>query len=107
MVEKEILEMRPGAELNILVAKQIMGHEVVSDQMMGDMERFLDKEGESVWGTPLHYSEDPAIAQAVVVEMLSRGYEDAETWEDYGQGRYAPAEAICKRALMAVLSACN
>ncbi len=62
MVEKEILEMKPGAELNILVAKQIMGHDVVSDQMMGEMERFMDKEGESIWGTPLPYSEDLAIA---------------------------------------------
>lgn len=107
MVEVNVLEMKPGQDLNILVAKHIMGHDVIRDSVMGNMERFVDEGGDSVWGSPLPYSEDMAIAQKVVVEMLARGYSDAETWEDYGEGKYTPAEAICKRALMAVLTGCN
>jgi hypothetical protein len=104
MIKKKILEMKPGKDINASIGRYVMGHDVVADDLMGDMERYLDKEGNSVWGKLLPYSEDMATAQEVVVEMLRRGYSDAETWQDYGDGLYTPAEAICKRALIATLT---
>ncbi|MDD5093244.1 MAG: hypothetical protein PHV74_02550 [Dehalococcoidia bacterium] len=98
---EEILAMRPGRELNIVVAKIVMGHEVISDKLFNDMERFTDNEGDSVWGVLQHYSEDIAAATTVVTLMMERGYLDAGIWDRYGKGAFTPAEAICKRALLA------
>ena len=103
MTKEEILAMKSGMELNISVAKYVMGHDVVSDELMGQTERLLDDDGGSIWSTPLPYSEEISAALTVVAEMIKRGYRDAASWKDYGNGTYAPAEAICKRALLAML----
>jgi len=105
VTEEQILKMKPGKELNMLVAKQVMGNEVVCDEIMGESERLIDESGDSVWSTPLLYSEDVLVAQEVVNQMAKRGYADAASWKDYGNGTYTPAEAICKQALLAVLKA--
>lgn len=107
MATPNILEMKPGAELNTLVAKRVMELDIVTDELMGEMVRLVDSQGDSVWGSVMPYSEDLDAAQKVVTEMLARGYSDAETWCDYGEGRYTAAEAICKRALIVLESSCQ
>lgn len=102
MTKDEILAMKPGCELNNAVAERVMGLEVICDAFMGDTVRCESEDGESIWSEVFPYSEDINTAQSVVNEMISRGYEDAAFWQDYGDGAYTPAEAICKRALLAV-----
>ena len=101
MTREEILAMKPGRELNMEVAKRVFNREVVCDSTMGDSERFVDDCGESVWSNLMPYSEDISTAEDVVGHMMKLGYNDAATWKDYGGGAYTPAEAICKRALLA------
>jgi len=103
MTSEEILMLKPGRELNILVAKYVMGHEVVSDETFGDMERLIDDDGSSVWNVLRPYSGDRSAAQAVVTGMIKLGYADAESWADFGDGIYTPPEATCKRALLMIL----
>jgi hypothetical protein len=100
MTEKEILEMKPGQELDILVAKEIMGHRVIKDENLGNMERFKSRKDQStVFGLVQSYSEDVLIAAQVVDKMIEKGYEEAPSWVDFGGGKYTQAEAICKAAL--------
>lgn len=102
MTQEEILSMKPGADLNAKVAEEILGLAVVSDQFFGYMERWIDKEGHTVWGLLKPYSEDVTAAELVVDKMVGLGYEDAIYWADFGNGIYGEAEAICKAALLAV-----
>jgi hypothetical protein len=104
MTEKEILAMKPGLELNIKVAKEVMRHRVVKDEHLGYMERFksnLDKS--AVFGLVQPYSEDDSIAGQVIEKMVEKGFEDAPSWADFGGGVYTEPEAICKAALIAIL----
>ena len=39
MTREEILEMKPGIELNMKVAEQVMGNIVVNDEILGYLER--------------------------------------------------------------------
>jgi len=103
MTEEEILAMKPGRELNIKVAEDVMGHEVTVDEIFGDVERHIDKEGRSVYGPLMPYSEDISAAQVVRDKMIDLGHGDAIFWEGYGNGLYMQAEAICKVALLVVL----
>lgn len=95
-----VLDLGCGRELNILVAKYIMGHEVVSDQIMGEVEGIKDADDGTIWSSVRQYSEDMADANAIVDRMVEEGYLDALTWHTYGSGKYTPAEAICKRAFL-------
>jgi hypothetical protein len=104
MTEEEILAMRPGVELNKLVAEKIMGHKVIKDAIMGYTERLVSGDGSSVWSDLDSYSEDESKAMLVAERMLEKGYEDAKYWADFGDGKYTEAEAICKAALLAVRS---
>lgn len=99
-VDEAVLDLRPGRELNIMVAKCVMGHEVVSDAIMGELERMTDVEDSSVWSSVQQYSEDLEAAKMVVDRMVEEGYLDALLWHSYGDGKYTPAEAICKRAFI-------
>ena len=99
---EEILAMKPGRELNIVVAKFVLGHEVVADKSLGELERLEHSDG-SVWSIPLCYSEDHEAAQNVVSAMMDKGYLDAPKWDQFGDGAYTPAEAICKQALLRIL----
>jgi hypothetical protein len=99
---EEILAMKPGRELNFIVAKYVLGHDVVTDESLGELERLEGKEG-SIWSIPSRYSEDDEAAQDVVCAMMDMGYLDAPKWDEFGDGAYTPAEAICKQALLRVL----
>jgi hypothetical protein len=103
MTKEEILTMKLGRELNIAVAEVVMKHEVIVDEIFGDMGRPIDGDDNSVWGTLPLYSEDMSTAQLVIDRMIRLGYSDAVSWEHYGNGIYTQAEAICKRALLLVL----
>jgi len=104
MTETEILEMKPGQDLNIAVAKEVMGHRVIKDENLGYMERFKSKNDKSsVFGLVQPYSEDPSIAAQVIEKMEEKGYKDAASWADFGSGKYTEAEAICKAALIAII----
>ena len=104
MTEEEILAMKPGRELNLKVAKKVMRHEVITDEIFGDMERYTDKDGSSIYGALQPYSEDISTAQLVVKLMIDLGHGDAIFWEHYGNGIYTQAEAICKVALLTILA---
>ena len=104
MTEQEILDMEPGIELNIKVAKEVMGHRVIKDEHLGYMERFTSKRDQSsVFGLVHPYSEDPKLAAQVIEKMLEKGYQEASSWADFGGGTYTEAEAICKAALIEIL----
>jgi len=105
MAKEEILAMKPGRELNIKVAEDVMGHKVILDEIFGDVERYIDKDGRSVYGPLEPYSDDISAAQLVVEKMVDLGHGDAIFWEHYGNGIYTRAEAICKVALLLVLEA--
>ena len=102
MTREEILAMKPGRKLNIAVAEQVMKHEVAADKTFGDMERLVAEDNISTWDTLQPYSEDMAAAQLVIERMTRLGYSDAVSWDQYGDGAYARAEAICRRALLVV-----
>ena len=95
-----VLDLSPGRELNILVGKYVMGHKVITDATMGEMEGIEDVEGKTIWCLVERYSEDVETAQEVVEKMIQEGYLDALSWHTYGNGKYTPAEAICKRAFI-------
>ena len=103
MTKEEILAMKPGKKLNIAVAKLVMEHEVIVDEILGDMERPVGEDSSSTWDTLLLYSEDMSAAQLVTERMITLGHNDAVFWDQYGDGIYTRAEAICKRALLVVL----
>ena len=116
MTKEEILAMKPGVELNKAIAERIMGHVVKNDEILGYVERTVNPKsqmggascttpvkGDSVWGSLEHYSEDIAAARTVIDKMIEAGYQDAQSWPDFGGGKYTEAEAVCKAALIAVL----
>ncbi len=102
MTEEKILNMKPGRELNMMVAKEVMGHQVVVDEILGDTERFLDATGDSIWSELTPYSEDDGAAEAVIEKAVGLGFKDAGTWKEFGAGSYMPAEAVCKKALLEI-----
>jgi hypothetical protein len=103
MTQDEILAMKPGRELNSKVAAEIIGHLVVRDEVLGDLEGLLDEDGSYIWNDLQPYSEDLEMADFVVDAMLRLGFEDAVCWADFGDGAFTEAEAICKAALLAKL----
>ena len=103
MTEEAIRAMRPGRELNIKVANDVMWHEVVTDEVFGDTEKYIDEHGESVYGPLKSYSEDDSDAKLVVEKMLKLGYGDAIFWKHCGDEFCTQAEAICKMALLNML----
>lgn len=104
VTKEEILAMKPGIELNVKAAEEIMGHAVVMDKTFGWLERLINPEdGSSIWSPPQPYSEDISVADLVVDRMHELGFDDAGCWADLGGGKYAKAEAICKAALLAIL----
>lgn len=89
--------MKAGRELNIQVAEEVIGCNVIEDEIFGDMERHTDKDGKSVYLPLLPYSEEISAAQRVVAKMLNLGYAEAEYWKDETR-----PEVICKAALSLV-----
>ncbi len=104
MTEDEILAMKPGIDLNVKVAEEVMGHPVVMDPTFGWLEQLINpKDGSSVWSPPQPYSEEISFAELVVDRMIELGFDDATCWADFGGGKYAEAEAVCKAAVLAIL----
>jgi hypothetical protein len=103
MNKEEISAIKSGRELNIAVAEVVMDHKVIVDEILGDMERPVDRDDSSAWGPLQPYSEDITAAQLVVERMVELGHNDAVFWEFYGNGASTRAEAICKRALLVKL----
>lgn len=103
MTQEEILAMKPGRELSSKIAREIIGHVVVKDETLGDLEGLLDDDGTYIWDELQPYSEDLAAADVVVEMMIRLGFEDAVCWADFGDGAFTEAEAICKAALLAKL----
>jgi hypothetical protein len=103
MTKEKILSMKPGTDLNIKVAEEVMGHAVINDEILGWMERPKKAEEGSIWAELCRYSEDLEYADTVVKLMLQAGYREAIRWEEFGGGQYSRAEAICKAALIAVM----
>ena len=104
ITEDDIRSLRPGRDMNVLVAKYVLGHEVVSDDIFNDMERLIDAHGESVWAELRDYSGDTEVAKGMVDTLVGLGLTGALLWQDYGDGIYSPAEAICKKALISFLA---
>ena len=101
MDKEEILAMKPGEELNRVVAEEVMGHTIVEDATFGSMELLLTDDG-TVWSSILPYSEDMAFAEQVVDKLFVLGIDDVVCWADFGTGNYTEAEAICKNAVLNV-----
>ena len=95
----QIDRMQPGQELNILVAREIMGANVVVDDIFGLMEMDVTDRGENVYSILRAYSEDLSSAQRVIARMIEMDYHDETA---YWQAEDRP-EIICKAALRAVL----
>jgi len=120
VTEEEVLAMKAGRELNTRVAEGVMGCIVAYDAFLGDMQRWIDSQGDSVWGPLERYSEDHSVAEKVVGRLESKynariefNYA-TENWEaefselatGLGLGTASALdrpEAICKAALLAVL----
>ena len=103
MNKEKILSMKPGTDLNIKVAEEILDHAVINDEILGWMERPKKAEEGSIWAELGHYSENLEYADLIVNLMLEAGYPEAIHWEEFGGGQYSRAEAICKAALLAVM----
>ena len=130
MTKEEILAMKAGRELNIIVAEDVMGGKFMVDEIFGDTvsrcHDFLYKtKGYCIekpfFGPLRHYSEDMAAAQEVIDKLKLHNMRVqlnhyTEKWEaefsKLGAGFSYPVawadtvpEAICKAALLAMLEA--
>jgi hypothetical protein len=95
----QIDHLQPGEELNILVAREVMGTKVVLDDTFGLMEMVISDKGENVYGILRAYSEELSSARRVIARMIELDYDDETA---YWQEEERP-EIICKAALRAVL----
>ncbi len=114
MAKDEILGMKAGRELNILVAKEVMERGVADDETFG----FMEKDSNGVYGPLQPYSEDIAAAWLIVEKLrelnprvefdsYSRKWEASFSVQEADftcpvvMADGAP-EAICKAALLAL-----
>jgi hypothetical protein len=85
------------------VAREIMGHLVVKDAILGSMERFADIDGGFVWGALQAYSEDISLAESIIDKLSEQVHQDIKHLVNSENGEYTEAEAICKAALLVAL----
>lgn len=110
MTKEEILAMEAGKELNAKVAEEVMGHQVILDEIFGNMERYTDRAGTSIYGPLQPYSDDMSAARQVLERIQALGLEiypggnGSEEFEDTSE--FTPEE-ICKAALLAILKLKN
>ena len=117
MTREEILEMKPGIELNMKVAEQVMGNTVVNDEILGYIERQISPKTETEeensvccsscggstedvpgWGPVERYSEELPIAMLVVNRMIAKGYNDATNWKNFNRSpRFRCGLCGCRR----------
>ncbi|MFH1625019.1 MAG: hypothetical protein ABID54_07665 [Pseudomonadota bacterium] len=98
MNKEEIFAMEPGKELNTRIAEDVMGRKVIVDQIFGDLELYIDDDGNSIYCPLQPYSEDISAARIVVAKMVQLGHHEATFWKDDTR-----PEVICRAALLAVL----
>ena len=120
MTKEEILAMKAGRDLNIIIAEDAMGCKFAQDELFGDMQRCIDSQGNSVWGPLEPYSEDRSIAQQIIDKLKDNynarvefnhhtgnwevEFTELETVLSFGTVSALDApEAICKAALLAIL----
>jgi len=103
MTEQEIMLMKPGIELNKAVAREVMGNLVIKDEILGNMERFIDINGGFVWGALQPYSEDSSLTEIIIDKLSEQGHEDIKDLINSENGEFTDAEAICKAALLVAL----
>jgi len=115
MNKEEILAMKPGKELNIKIAEEVMGATYAQDEIFGDVESY----GRGAFSTLQPYSEDISATWQVVERL--KGYNPRIEFDTYSQkweatfsvkeahftcpvvsATTAP-EAICKAALLTLL----
>jgi hypothetical protein len=112
LTREQVLALKPGNELDLIVAIEVMGHEA------GEFKDGWIKLGPKFEGCPKRYSTDISAAWEVF-KWLVKMHEDATiaypwnvsadydpmretTWKIHAEGKSVP-EAICKAALLAVL----
>jgi hypothetical protein len=115
MNKEEVLAMKAGKELNIMVAEDLMGCKVTQDEFIGDLQRGSN----DVWEPLQAFSEDHSIAEQVLdklkhdystriefndgTEHWEAEFKDLETGLSYGTvSSPDAAEAICKAALLVI-----
>jgi hypothetical protein len=102
MTSEEILALPPGLELNVAVAKEVLGRPVALDNTFGWMERILSpQDGSSIWSVIEPYSQEMSAAQRIIDHAVKLGFQKADGWPDFGGGKFTRAEAVCKAALLA------
>ena len=110
MTKEEILAMKSGRELNVKVAEKVMGYQVILDKTFGEMERYTDSEGKSVYRPLQNYSEDMSAAQQVLERIKALNLKINPFGNGSGELRDTSEltpEAICKAALIAMLEIDN
>ncbi|GAB6194511.1 hypothetical protein [Desulfocastanea catecholica] len=90
--------LHAGPELDKLVARQVMKHKIVMDDIFGLLEMYTTEKGENIYQALHPYSQDLACAQYVIHKMDEMAFHDATA---YWRGDDRP-EIICKAALRAV-----
>jgi hypothetical protein len=106
MTKQEILAMKSGRELNMKVAEKVMGYQVILDKTFGDMERYVDGQGSSVYRPLQHYSEDMSAARQVLERVKALNLKVNPFGNGSGEfkdTRELTPQAICKAALIAVM----
>lgn len=99
MDKKQLDTIIAGPCLDRLVATEIMGNEVVDDEIFGPMEMHTNQKGINIYHPLRNYSESIQSARLVVAKMLRMAYHDEAA---YWQTDDRP-DVICKAALRAVL----
>ena len=117
MTKEEILAMRPGKELNIRVAEDVMGAEFIRDEIWGDMEKYASRMYDSLqaysenisaaWQvTEMLKSYNPRIEFNPYSQKWEAAFSDPEANFSYPLVTAATApEAICKATLLTMLEA--
>jgi hypothetical protein len=107
--------MKPGRELDMLIAEKVMGYEYHPTKRYMAPKNYRDRDGFRVWDEDIpHYSTDIAAAWEVVTKLAEEGKQirisnkamGNNYWWSYieegaAQGESAP-HAICLAALKAL-----
>lgn len=112
LTREQVLALRPGNNLDLIVAIEVMGHEA------GEFKDGWIKLGPKFEGCPKRYSSDMSAVWEVVSAMSKKKWNfvastEGEDWEatfywdanrtGFEANGIRAAEAICKAALLAVL----
>lgn len=98
MTKEEVLSMKEGRELDILVSEIVMGNRVIIDEVFGDMEVHMNKKIGIVYGPLPNYSQDLSSSILVADRMLDLGYEKAAYWKNDDR-----PSVICKASVLEVI----